>query len=135
MKFEVELAEKADRDLRNIFFYIAVDLSAPENAERQINRLWDAILSLDELPERYRRYEDEPWYSRGMRVLPIDNFVILYIPYLEEKVVRIVTVMYGGRDISEHYCLSNNCFIFCVRIVLNFMRFSIFSLKSFVYLW
>ena len=97
MKFEVELAEKADRDLRNIFFY----LSAPENAERQINRLWDAILSLDELPERYRRYEDEPWYSRGMRVLPIDNFVILYIPYLEEKVVRIVTVMYGGRDISE----------------------------------
>ena len=76
MKFEVELAEKADRDLRNIFFYIAVDLSAPENAERQINRLWDAILSLDELPERYRRYEDEPWYSRGMRVLPIDNFVI-----------------------------------------------------------
>ena len=39
MKFEVELAEKADRDLRNIFFYIAVDLSAPENAERQINRL------------------------------------------------------------------------------------------------
>ena len=101
MKFEVELAEKADRDLRNIFLYIAVDLSAPENAERQINRLWDAILSLDELPERYRRYEDEPWYSRGMRVLPIDNFVILYIPYLEEKVVRIVTVMYGGRDISE----------------------------------
>ena len=101
MKFEVELAEKADRDLRNIFFYISVDLSAPENAERQINRLWDAILSLDELPERYRRNEDEPWYSRGMRVLPIDNFVILYIPYLEEKVVRIVTVMYGGRDISE----------------------------------
>ena len=29
MKFEVELTEKADRDLRNIFLYIAVDLSAP----------------------------------------------------------------------------------------------------------
>ena len=101
MKFEVELTERADRDLRNIFLYIAVDLSAPENAERQINRLWDAILSLDELPERYRRYETEPWHSLGMRVLPIGNFVILYIPYLEEKAVRIVTVMYGGRDISE----------------------------------
>ena len=101
MTFEVELTEKADRDLRNIFLYIAFDLSAPENAERQINRLWDAILSLDELPERYRRYEDEPWHSRGMRVLPIDNFVILYIPYLEEKVVRIIAVMYGGRDIGE----------------------------------
>ena len=101
MKFEVELTERADRDFRNIFLYIASDLSSPENAEKQINRLWNAIFSLDELPERYRCYEDEPWYSRGMRVLPIDNFVILYIPYLEEKVVRIVTVMYGGRDISE----------------------------------
>ena len=98
MKFEVELTERADRDLRNVFFYIAVDLSAPENAERQINCLWDAILSLDELPERYRRYEAEPWHSLGMRVLPIDNFFILY---LKEKVVRIVTVMYGERDISE----------------------------------
>ena len=101
MKFEVELTERADRNLRNIFLYIAVDLSAPENAERQINRLWDAILSLDELPERYCRYETELWHNLGMRVLPIDNFVILYIPYLEEKVVRIVTVMYDGRDISK----------------------------------
>ena len=49
----------------------------------------------------YRRYETEPWHSLGMRVLPIDNFVVLYIPDLEEKIVRIVTVMYGGRDISE----------------------------------
>ena len=78
-----------------------MDLCAPAIAEKQIKRLWKAILSLDELPERYRRYEKEPWHRRGMRVLPLDNFVILYIPYLEEKVVRIVTVMYGGRDISE----------------------------------
>lgn len=101
MQFEVELTERADRDLRNIFLYIAVDLNAPENVERQINRLWDAILSLNELPERYRRYETEPWHSLGMRVLPMDNFVVLYIPDLEEKIVRIVTVMYDGRDISE----------------------------------
>ena len=78
-----------------------MDLCAPAIAEIQIKRLWKAILSLDELSERYRHYEKEPWHRRGMRVLPLDNFVILYIPYLEEKVVRIVTVMYGGRDISE----------------------------------
>lgn len=59
------------------------------------------IRSLDELPERCHRYEEEPWYSRGMRILPVDNYVVLYIPYLEEKIVRIVTVMYGGQDISE----------------------------------
>ena len=52
MKFEVELSEKADRDLRNIFFYIAIDLCAPDAAEKQVNRLWDAMRSLDELPDR-----------------------------------------------------------------------------------
>ena len=101
MKFEVELSEKADRDLRNIFFYIAIDLCAPDAAEKQVNRLWDAMRSLDELPERYRRYEDEPWHSRGMRVLPVDNYVVLYIPESEEKIVRIVSVMYSGRNINE----------------------------------
>ena len=101
MKFEVELSEKADRDLRNIFLYIAIDLCAPETAEKQVNRLWNAMRSLDELPERLRRYENEPWRSRGMRVLPVDNYVILYIPDLEEKIVCIVGVMYSGRDIRE----------------------------------
>ena len=101
MKVEVELSEKADRDLRNIFFYIAIDLCAPDAAEKQVNRLWDAMRSLDELPERYRRYEDEPWHSRGMRVLPVDNYVVLYIPDLKEKIVRIVSVMYSGRDRNE----------------------------------
>lgn len=57
--------------------------------------------SLDELSERYRRYEDEPWHSRGMRILPADNYVVLYIPESEEKIVRIVSVMYSGRNINE----------------------------------
>lgn len=101
MKFEIELSEKAERDLNNIFLYIALDLCVPETAEKQINFLWDAMRSLAELPERYHRYKEEPWYSRGMRVLPVNNYVILYIPNLEERIVHIVTVIYGGRDISE----------------------------------
>ena len=101
MKFNVELTEQANKDLRNIYLYISIDLNSPESAEKQIKRLWNAILSLDELPQRYRRYEDEPWHSRGIRVL-LDNFVILYIPYVKDKIVRIATVMYSGRNIDEH---------------------------------
>ena len=96
MKFNEELTEQADKDLRSIYLYISVDLNSPENAIKQIKRLWDAILSLDELPQRYRRYEDEPWHSRGIRVLPVDN------PFVKEKIVHIATVMYSGRNIDEH---------------------------------
>ncbi|MFR8221129.1 MAG: type II toxin-antitoxin system RelE/ParE family toxin [Blautia faecis] len=80
MNYEVELSEQADSDLRGIFEYIAFELQSPENASGQLDRLEEQILSLDIMPERYRKYENEPWKSRGLRVLPVDNYVIFYIP-------------------------------------------------------
>lgn len=80
MIYEVELSEQADSDLRGIFEYIAFELQSPENASGQLDRLEEQILSLDIMPERYRKYENEPWKSRGLRVLPVDNYVIFYIP-------------------------------------------------------
>ena len=80
MIYEVELSEQADSDLREIFEYIAFELQSPENTSGQLDRLEEQILSLDIMPERYRKYENEPWKSRGLRVLPVDNYVIFYIP-------------------------------------------------------
>ena len=80
MIYEVEVSEQADRDLREIFENIAFELQSPENASGQLDRLEEQILSLDTMPERYRKYEKEPWKSRGLRVLPVDNYVVLYIP-------------------------------------------------------
>ena len=80
MIYEVELSEQADSDLRGIFEYISFELQSPENASGQLDRLEEQILSLDTMPERYRKYEKEPWKSRGLRVLPVDNYVVRYIP-------------------------------------------------------
>ena len=101
MIYEVEVSEQADCDLREIFEYIAFELQAPENASGQLERLEEQILSLDTIPERYRKYEKEPWETRGLRVLPVDNYVILYIPDSDKKVVTILRVMYAGRDIDN----------------------------------
>ena len=68
MIYEVEVSEQADRDLRGIFEYIAFELQSPENVIGQLNRLEEQILSLDAMPKRYRKYEKEPWKSRGFRV-------------------------------------------------------------------
>ena len=61
MIYEVEVSEQADRDLREIFEYIAFELQSPENAIGQLDRLEEQILSLDARPKRYRKYEQEPW--------------------------------------------------------------------------
>ena len=101
MIYEVELSEQADSDLRWIFEYIAFELQSQGNASGQLDRLEEQILSLDTMPERYRKYEKEPWKSRGLRVLPVDNYVVLYIPDSDKKVVTILRVMYAGRDIDN----------------------------------
>ena len=101
MIYEVEVSEQAGRDLREIFENIAFELQSPENAIGQLDRLEEQILSLDTMPERYRKYEKEPWKSRGLRVLPVDNYVVLYIPDNDKKVVTILRVMYAGRDIDN----------------------------------
>ena len=101
MIYEVEVSEQADRDLREIFENIAFELQSPENAIGQLDRLEEQILSLDAMPKRYRKYEKEPWKSRELHILSVDNYVILYIPNSDKKVVTILRVMYAGRDIDN----------------------------------
>ena len=100
MIYEVELSEQADSDLRGIFEYIAFELQSPENASGQLDRLEEQILSLDTMPERYRKYEKEPWKSRGLHIVPVDNYCVLYIVNNDDRTVSIMRVMYGGRDID-----------------------------------
>ena len=102
MIYEIVLSRQADSDLRGIYEYIAFELLAPENAERQLSRLEDGILKLSEYPESHRVYDKEPWKSRGLRVLAIDNYLVFYIVDKAKSVVEIVRVMYQGRDTDKH---------------------------------
>ena len=103
MIFKVIISAQAENDLRGIFEYITFELLSPENAEKQLDHLEKQILSLDEMPERFPRYGKEPWYSRGLRFVSIslDNYIVFYIPDIEEQTVTILRVMYSGRNIEE----------------------------------
>lgn len=57
-------------------------------------------MGLDQMPERFREYGREPWRSRGLRIMPVDNYCVLYITDEKKAVVTIIRVMYGGRDMN-----------------------------------
>ena len=101
MIFNVVTSIQAEEDLRGIFEYIAFELLSPENAEKQLERLEKQILSLDEMPERFPRYGKEPWHSRGLRFAAVDNYIVFYLPDMEEQVVTILRVMYSACNIEE----------------------------------
>ncbi len=100
MSYLVEITQQADTDLRSIIEYIAYELQSVQNAAGQLSRLEKKIHSLHRMPERFRRYGKEPWYSRGLRIMPVDNFCVFYIPFHERKIISIIRVMYGGQDID-----------------------------------
>ncbi len=100
MTYSIALTEQADSDLRGIYEYIAFSLLEPEYAAGQLDHLEENILRLSEMPQRFQLYEKEPWHSRGLRQMPVDNFVVLYILKEEDETVTVIRVMYSGRDID-----------------------------------
>lgn len=97
MIYEVTTTEQAESDLRGIYEYIAFELLSPENAAGQLDRLEEHILGL----EKFRGYDKEPWKSRGLRVMPVDNYLVFYIPDKETETVTVIRVMYDGRDVDN----------------------------------
>ena len=101
MIYEVTTTDQADADLRGIYEYIAFELLSPDNAAGQLERLEEHIIGLEEFPEKFRPYEKEPWYSRGLRVMPVDNYLVFYILDKDAGIVTVIRVMYAGRNVDN----------------------------------
>ena len=76
-------------------------LLEPVIAANQVTRIMDAADSLDNMPLRYRLYDYEPWRSKGLRVMTVDNYVVLYLPDESSGIVSIIRIIYGRRDIEN----------------------------------
>ena len=59
------------------------------------------------MPNRCRAFEREPWFSRGLRILPVDNFLVLYILDEISLTVTIIRVMYGDRAVKNNLTLNS----------------------------
>ena len=101
MIFHVAYSAEARQDLRDIYEYIVYELLVSETAAGQTERIMKAIRSLEQMPMRHRLYEEEPWHSQGLRVLPADNYLVFYLPDENSATVNIIRIMYGGRDIDK----------------------------------
>ena len=101
MIYEVTTTNQADADLRDIYEHIAFELLSPDNAAGQLDRLEEHIIGLEKFPEKFRLYEKEPWHSRGLRIMPVDNYLVFYIPDRDAGIVTVIRIMYAGRDIDS----------------------------------
>lgn len=98
MKYNLVIAEAAEADLDGIADYISYELKEPNTALKQLARIQEAMATLEELPERHSLVQDKYLAAKGIRKLPIDNYVIFYTVNKSANTVNIVRVLHGRRD-------------------------------------
>ncbi len=100
MIYKVIYSGSALNDIDKIYEYIAYELLVPETAKEQIDRIIKAIDALETFPYRYKIYDEEPWLSQGIRCFTIDNYMVFYYPLENDGIIRVLRIIYGGRDIK-----------------------------------
>ena len=101
MSYDVKITERARLDMKMIYEYIADTLMEPTIAEKQYARIETAVYSLDQMPERFRRYEKDPWQSRNLRVMPVDNYIVFYTVDNEKLIVTVARIIFGRRNTEK----------------------------------
>ena len=99
MSYVVEMTDKAKMDLRGIYEYIAFALQSKINADRQLDRIEREILSLSEMPERYKVLDLDFEADKAVRMVSVDRYCVIYHVEKERGAVQILRILYGGSDI------------------------------------
>ena len=84
----------------NPFLSNIVDtLLEPVIAAKQYNRIADAILTLEQMPERIKLMDSQPERARGLRPLLVDNYTVFFV--IKADTVHIARVLYSASDIRK----------------------------------
>lgn len=97
-EYAVRLNQKAFRDLEDIFMYISLGKLSPENAQRQTERIRNAIQKLENFPQAHQERINGRYAGKGYRQLLVDNYIAIFKIDEKEKIVYIVTIQYQRRN-------------------------------------
>ena len=99
--YDVILSQEAEKDIRKIIRYLAVDLGEPNTADKMLHRLEDEIKSLRVMPERYALVADADLAAIGVRAISVGNYLMFYTVNRGAHRVNILRVQHGRRNWSE----------------------------------
>lgn len=96
-KYNIQITEPAENDLRQIRNYISEELLEPSIANRLVNKIGEAIFTLEEMPVRNAFVSDEGFAAQGIRKILVENYIIFYIISEESKMITILRILYCRR--------------------------------------
>ena len=90
-------APKAYTDLKGIYSYIVDNYQSKKTAENVVNKLRLSIRNLSFMADAYHHYEEEPYFSKGVRFYSEGKYCIFY--EYDEKTVTVLRIINGKRDL------------------------------------
>ncbi len=97
-KYSVKLMNRALRDLDGVYDYIAHTLLEPGTALNLVDRIENAILSLETMPCRCPERNQGAYANRGYRQLFVGNYTAVFRIEETKKTVIVVTVRYSPSE-------------------------------------
>lgn len=96
--YNVVITEAAQRDLLDIFDYMAFELHEPNSASRLLSKIKTKVKSLEEFPERNNMIFEPKYEAQKIRWCPVDNFIIFYQVSDVQNLVYVIRVLYKKRN-------------------------------------
>ena len=97
---KVILTAEAEKDLENIYRYLAIEKADGINAQKVVDAISERILSLGVFPEGCPIYEPEPNY----RVAHVKRYKLFYRVDKDNQTVVVVRIMHslqqGFREVT-----------------------------------
>lgn len=100
-KYSIEITVPAERDLYQISQYISHELLEPDIAQNLIDKIGNAIISLEEYPLRNALVSDERLSLQGIRRIIIENYSVFYIVSEQNNKTIIIRILYNRRNWTE----------------------------------
>lgn len=94
--YKVVLVPQAQRQIKEIYGYILEVLKNPAAAQRTVDAIKDAVMSLKTMPERGHLRQTGPFADGRHRTLRVNNYLIVYT--VEEKTVYVLAIHYAARN-------------------------------------
>ena len=96
--YDVRVTTQAQEQIRDIAYYIAVTLHAPDAAQAMVDDPDEVFETISKNPERQFLVEQEPWHSEGVRKIKVKNYLVYFWIDVENAAVQVIGVCYAKRD-------------------------------------
>ncbi len=97
-RYRILMTEPAAVDLLKIAEYIAKELREPITAQKLVEKIKEAVMSLIHMPTRHALVADEYLAVQGIQKLPVENYIVFYVVSEKDGTVTVIKILYGRRD-------------------------------------